>query len=248
MLNKQKEATSNIDKKTVARMIEKLESQGLIELRTTDLNEVQSKNFGVKQVVLTILNDFPGDVDSRISNYLNSYVHLKYRKSVEELGDSLEVQDSPTRIMAVEEPINTLDLDELLRESGAVEEPKLKKTRRSRVKHSSDCGEINRIDDKGVRCDSPEQVLTLPTLPSESIHKDFSLIIAIPENEIEGMVHQISNASHNEDVNVENVQHEVIESKVKGKSAKIRIDWDAQWTPVEVCFQVFFGYSLDSVN
>ncbi len=247
MLNKQKEATSNIDKKTVSRMVEKLESQGLIELRTMDLDEGHSKNFGVKQVVLTILNDFPGDVDSRISNYLDSYVHLKYRKNVEELGASL-VQDSSTRILAAEEPINTIDLDELLRESGAIEEPKLKRTRRSRVKHSSDCGEINRIDDKGVRCDSPEQIHTLPTAPSESIHKDFRSIIAIPENEIEGMVYQISNASHTENANLENVQHEVIESKVKGKSAKIRVDWDAQWTPTEVYFQFSCCYLLDSVN
>lgn len=73
-----------MDKKTIMRLANTLIENNLIELRDVDLDESQAQNFGsgIKQVQLIIVKDFPGDVQSRIEDYLNSYVHIKtvYKK------------------------------------------------------------------------------------------------------------------------------------------------------------------------
>lgn len=207
-------------------MVSKLVSLGLIELRTVDLDESQSENFGggMKQVDLMILNDFSGDKGSRIEEYLNSYVHIKtvYRKK--ELPKVMPEDEAPLA--------NSLDLDILLRASETYDEtsgPKAKRPRRSRTPKDFDIAlNINSVS-------NPNSIS--PAAPAAT-----NLFLTLSENEgsssvfslekLDEMAQQIrtevSTIPQSDDI-----WHEIVDARPKYKSNEL-METDIPWTHSEV--------------
>jgi hypothetical protein len=233
---REKVKSGTIDKKTIMRMISILVDQGLIEMRTVDLDESQSENFGggMKQVDLMILKDFHGDKDSRIEEYLNSYVHIKtvYRKK-----DTSEPVCTPKNTSLIpsvgsgnnQNLFNTLDLDALLRDAEAnkhIPGPRAKRPRKSKVMNDI------AVASKDMTDNEPVSLLEFQTLTIPDVVTTVPLFSSI---QLDAIVKAVENDTF-DCPQSDDVTHRWIEKKGNHKSSQSRdLPTEGYWTHAEVC-------------